>query len=157
MHRQRSIIFGNTSCFAAMKIYIDVVDMRMDAFYEVCLKQGDTRTKEEIRFTLLIQSNNLIGEAYEAMDNPFASIPYYLKAAQLADESGNIEHIGRLYCNLGLAQKRCDMYSLAKKSYEKSLSVIQGFNLEAVEQNYQKLLKEMEEWTGTSGKLAPHC
>lgn len=149
-------IFKGTSNIAAMKIFVHVLNMRMDDLYEVAHMLGETVTKEDYRLRLQIRLNNCIGEAYEELENPYASIPYYVKAAQLADETGDINHIGQQYCNLGLAQKKSDLYSLAKKSYEKSMSV-PFFTLQRVKDNYAKLLKEMKEWTGTSGKLTPHC
>jgi len=149
-------LFQEKSNVAAMKVFADVVDIRVDEIYEVAIQLGEMGAKEDYRSFQQLRFNNMIGEAYEEMDNPHASIPYYVKAAQLVDETGEQRRIGPQYCNLALAQKKCGLYSLAKKSYKRSMSA--PFDeLQGVEKNYQTLETEMKEWTGTSGKLTPHC
>jgi len=143
-------VFKNTPNIAAMKVFVDVFEIRMDDLYQLSVnRQGETEAKEIYRLRHLSRLNHLIGEAYEDMDNPHASIPYYTKAAQLADETGDNKLVGTMYNDLGLNQKRCDLYSLAEKSYEKAMNV--------PEINRRFLKTEKKKWTGTSGKLTPHC
>ena len=118
---------------------------------------------DEFARNLSMVFTNRIGELYEEVSNYRAAIPWYERA--LIDskkyEEANPQHaslkqmVGSQHCNLGLAQKNAGFFSKAFENYNASYSILR--NVGTIAANRKKLLREMEEWTGTSGKLTPGC
>lgn len=109
---------------------------------------------------------NRIGELYEHVENFRGAIPWYERALHHAkqrsvhDTRKENEHcrkaiIAEQYCNLGLAQKRAGMLTVALENYDKSLELVSDEG--NASGNRQTLLREMKEWTGSSERLSPGC
>lgn len=102
-----------------------------------------------------------LGEKYEEVKNYRYSIPWYerslahaIKKCKVAPSAISEKILSQQHCNLGLAQKRVGFLSAALENYNKSLQVEPGGTALG---NRSKLLREMKEWTGSSGKLTPGC
>ena len=153
----------------ALEILILVAEEREDEIvtaYKVINR--DQCTKEVYKSmvqSLICVCCNRIGELYEEVRNYRGAIPWYersllhaQKRIKCDDREGNVEAckdaLCAQHCNLGLAQKYAALFSEALKNYDKSLQL---FPQRDVIENRKTLLREMKEWTGTSGKLTPGC
>lgn len=103
---------------------------------------------------------NRLGELYEEVSNFRGAILWYERAVVFAkkrkphvpDVYAN-PAIGRQYSNLALAQKRAGFLTKALENYNIAVPVDPTGSV----QNREKLIAEIKEWTGSSGKLTPGC
>jgi hypothetical protein len=107
-----------------------------------------------------------IGELYEEESNYRAAIPWYEQMVLLAkqrvphfppgeDLTAPFIDIGAACTSLGLAQKRAGFLVKAMETYNDGLLIVP--ESEHLLFNRQKLLREMGDWIGSSGKLTPGC
>ena len=162
-------VFPKDLPIPALEILILVAEEREDeivaAYNVIDSGQCNKEVYKSVVQMLILVCCNRIGELYEEVRNYRGAIPWYersvlhaQKRVQGDNREGNVEGCKHTlcaqHCNLGLAQKHAALFSEALKNYDKSLQLSPKRD---VIENRKTLLREMKEWTGTSGKLTPGC
>jgi hypothetical protein len=133
---------------AGCKIVLQVIEERMDEIQEEL-----TFDVHDTTFYLCF----LISRRYAQAKNYFAAVPwaelslFYMK--QVANTER--EHLSIANQYAAQAQRDADFLSKSMEYYDASLVVMSENGKARREQ--QSLLRQMEEWTGSSGKLTPGC
>lgn len=141
----------------ALEIMLLVLEERADEINDI----PHGMTKDEFFAVTTAAYFDRIGELYEEVGNYRAAIPWYERALMCARRNYELlpqegaDFLGAQHCNLGLAQKYAGFLSKALENYDASL-LANGDNADVAE-NRDTLLREMQQWTGTSGKLTPGC
>jgi hypothetical protein len=144
---EKSSLFDDLS-IAGCKIVLQVIEERMDEIQETATDDVHNTT-----FYLCF----LIAGRYAQASNYFAAVPwaelslFYVKQIAKKDR----EHLSVGYQFAAQAQRDADFLSKSMKNYDASL-VVMSENDKAY-QEQQSLLLQMEQWTGSSGKLTPGC
>jgi tetratricopeptide (TPR) repeat protein len=109
----------------------------------------------------IVRYSNRIGELYEDDGNSRSAIYWYeravlhsRKALKLQNDSAQCKALlSMLYNNLGVAQRRAGLLTDAMNAYDQSIALHPEDD--TAHNNKQRLQAELDEWTGSSGKLTP--
>ena len=162
-----------------------VSDLSSIAAVEIVMQVVESRTREICNYPELVQIKlspeafvqylyclccNRIGELYESSENFQSAIHWYERSVMYATTMVELEKnssdeakaqcVGQLsaqYNNLGLAQKKAGLLSQALASNNTAIEKSNPVPLPKTQRNLEALKSEIEEWTGTSGKLTPGC
>mmetsp|Transcript_1238 Transcript_1238/g.2715 ORF Transcript_1238/g.2715 Transcript_1238/m.2715 type:complete len:621 (+) Transcript_1238:269-2131(+) len=104
---------------------------------------------------------NRIGELYEDDGNSRSAIHWYERAVLHSRKARTLQNnskecraaLSMLYNNLGVAQRRAGVLTDAMKAYD--LAIELHPEDETARNNKERLSSELEEWTGSSGKITP--
>lgn len=155
-------IFMKTLSLPALEILQQVLDDRKEETELLqILSHGHEGLKGDAAHHMAARGLcNRIGELYEEVRNYRRAIPWYQRSLghglHLQERLGSRypKYISVGHCNLGLAQKYAGFLKLALENYDKSIS---NYDANHVRENRKTLLREMKEWTGSSGNLTPGC
>lgn len=113
-----------------------------------------------------------ISQEYESVNNYRGAITWCERAIRhggveelqnMAQQDASVAFgVSTLYLLLGSAQQNAGHLTAALKNYDVSKNIIDASELddvfrECVTKHRAKLLQEMKQWTGSSGKLTPGC
>jgi hypothetical protein len=133
---------------AGCKIVLQVIEERM---YEI--QEALNCDVHDTTFYLCF----LISRRYAQAKNYFAAVPWaelsLFHTKQMGKEDR--EHLSIAHQFAAQAQRDADLFSKSMENYDASLVAMSENDKACREQ--QILLRQMEQWTGSSGRLTPGC
>jgi hypothetical protein len=140
--------FNDQLPIAGLKIALQVVEVRMDE-----IRKAVTGDVHEMAFFLCF----LISRKYAQAKNYFAAVPWAELSLFYTKQSAKevSEHLSIAHQFAAQAQRDADFFSKSMENFDASLVVMP--ENEKARQERQSLLRQMEQWTGSSGKLTPGC
>jgi hypothetical protein len=132
---------------SGLKIAIQVIEERMDE-----IQAALTGHAHEMTYFLCF----MIARRYSEAKNYLAAVPwaelslFYTKRVANDDK----QHLSTAHRFAAQMQRNADFFSKSMENYDASLVISENFR---ARQERQSLLHQMEQWTGSSGKLTPGC
>jgi hypothetical protein len=134
---------------SGLKIVVQVIEERMDEIQAALT--STTHIHEMTCFYCF-----MIARRYSDAKNYLASVPWaelsLFYAKQAANENGL--HLSTAHRLAAQMQRNADFFSESLKNYDASLAISENHG---ARHERQSLLDQMEQWTGSSGKLTPGC
>ena len=158
---------NRVQCMASVEIVARVVEERaheiaagMVLYYGADDVHANVKADAHVHYLQALTCNRM-GELYEELCCYRSAVHWYERGVHYATLLRGAPHhpkqaetASKLYNALGLAQKRAGFLTAAWQSYSTSLEIL---HTPETQRNLQILKREMDEWTGTSGKITPEC
>ena len=138
----------------AIKIFLQVLEDRKDELF-VMLNGTYRHEMSEFVSSISFYCCDVISEKYRQAGNIHCALPWSELALFHAKQARSRTLLAAAYVFLGSAQPSAGLLIEASRTYDNSLGL--GSAAGDVWKYREELLREIEQWTGSSGKLTPGC
>lgn len=135
----------------AIKVFLHVLEERKEELFAILDQDGMREFVSSVSFYCC----DVLCEKYRQAGSNRCALPYSQLALFHARQSRSRTLLAAAHVFLGSTQQSVGMLSDASNTYDKSLGL--GSSAGDVWRYREDLLREIEQWTGSSGKLTPGC
>ena len=138
----------------AVKIFLQVLEARKEELYIVLNGMHKAELQEFVN-SISFYCCDIIADSYRQCGRTRYALPWSELALFYAKQARSRTLLAAAYVFLGSTQQSAGMLMEASRTFDGSLGL--GSSAGDVWKYREDLLREIEHWTGTSGKLTPGC
>lgn len=138
----------------AVKIFLQVLDVRKEELFAMLNGMHDEELREFVS-SISFYCCDVIAENYRQAGRTRCALPWSQLALFHAKQARSRTLLAAAHVFLGSAQQSAGMLIEASRTFDGSLGL--GSSAGDVWKYREDLLREIEQWTGSSGKLTPGC